>query len=44
MVLVVGILVGIMINVIGGGHNGGYGELMNSACWHIGGHDDYLSY
>ena len=27
--LVVGVLVGVMIHVIGGGHNGGYDELMN---------------
>ena len=42
--LVVGILVGMMIHVIGGGHNSGYDELMNSACWHIGGYDDYMLY
>ena len=41
MVLVVVILVGIVIDVIGGIHNDRYDELINSACWHIGGHDDY---
>ena len=35
---------GIMIDVISGGHNGAYDELMISTCWHIGLHDDYLSY
>ena len=39
-----GILAGIMIDVIDGGHNGVYDELMISACWHFGLNDDYLSY